>query len=149
MIIKLLTAIATILVILISIFVILKINSEENIDNSISDVDKFVGKWRLINSEADSFEDEIPDTTEEPDSFVDNETYEFLSSGIYYHVVDEDNTSGVWEINNSMLVLTVDEPFGVLPVSYEFVFSDDNHRVTLSLIEDPGNFMEFEKVITS
>jgi hypothetical protein len=54
MIIKLLGAIAAILVILMSIFVILKVNSEENKDNSISDVDKFVGKWRLINTEADA-----------------------------------------------------------------------------------------------
>ena len=146
MIIKLLGAIAAILVILMSIFVILKVNSEENKDNSISDVDKFVGKWRLINTEADASEDEIPDTTEEPDNFVDYETYEFLSNGTYYHIVDEDNTSGVWEVNKSILVLKFDEPFGGLSVSYEFVFSDDNQRVTLNLIEDPENFMEFEKI---
>ena len=143
MIIKLLGAIATILVILMSIFVILKINSEENKDNSMSDVDKFVGKWGLINTE----ENENPDTTEEPDNFVDYETYEFLSNRTYHHVVDEDNSSGVWEINNSILVLRMDDSFGVLPVSYEFVFSDNNHRVTLSLIEDPDTFLEFEKII--
>jgi len=147
MIIKLLGAVAAILVILMSVFVILKVNSVENKDNSISDVDKFVGKWRLINTEADEGVDEIPDTTEEPDNFVGYETYEFLSNGTYYHVVDEDNSSGVWEINNSRLLLTVDEPFGVLPESYEYVFSDDNHRVTLNLIEDPENFLEFEKMI--
>jgi len=146
MIIKLLGAIAAILVILMSIFVILKVNSEENKDNSISDVNKFVGKWRLINTEADASEDEIPDTTEEPDNFVDYEIYEFLTNGTYYHVMDEDNTSGFWEVNKSLLVLNVDEPFGALPVSYEFVFSDNNQRVTLNLIKDPENFMEFEKI---
>ena len=147
MMIKILGVVDAILVILMSIFVILKVNSEENNDNTLSNVDKFVGKWKLINTEADDSEGEIPDTTEEPDNFVDYETYEFLSNGTYYHVVDEDNTSGVWEINNSMLVLTVDEPFGDLPNSYEFVFSDDNHRVTLNLFEDIENFLEFEKII--
>jgi len=149
MIIKLLGVIAAILVILISIFVILKINSEENKDNSISDMDKFVGKWMLINDEADASKDEIPDTTEEPENSVGYETYEFLLNGTYYHVVNEDNISGVWEVNKSILVLKVDEPFGALPVSYEFVFSDDNQRVTLNFIKDPENFMEFEKVTTS
>ena len=146
MIIKLLGVIATILVILMSIFIILKVNSEENIDNSVSDVDKFVGKWRLINSEADEFEDEIPDTSAEPNNFVGYETYEFISNGTYCHEMDEKNASGVWEINNSMLVLKVNEPSGVLPLSYKFVFSDDNHRVTLNLFEDPENFMELEKI---
>ena len=149
MIIKLLGAIAAILVITMSILVILKINFEENKDNSIIDIDKFVGKWRLIDTEADASEDEIPDITEEPNNFIDYETYEFLSNGTYYHVMDEDNTSGLWSINNSMLVLTFDESFDILPVSYEFVFSDFNHRVTLTLAEDPENFMEFEKVITN
>ena len=60
--------------------------------------------------------------------------------------MDEDNTSGFWEVNKSLLVLKFDEPFGALPVSYEFVFSDNNQRVTLNLIEDPENFMEFEKI---
>ena len=149
MIIKLLAAVATILVILMSLFVILKVNFEENEDNSISDVDKFVGKWRLITSEADASEDEIPDTTEEPDTLVDYEMYEFLSNGTYYHVADDDNTSGVWEINNSMLVLILDVPFANVSISYKYAFSDDNHRITLSIVEDPENFMEFEKVIPS
>ena len=149
MIIKLLGAIATIFVILMSIFVILKINFEENKDNSMSDSDKFVGKWRLINTEADASEDEIPDTNEGSDNIADYETFEFFSNRTYYYIVDGDNTSGFWEINNSMLVLTVDGSFGVFPVYYKFVFSDDNHKVILNLIEDPENFMEFEKVITS
>ena len=142
MIYKLLLAIATILIIFMSIFVILKVNSEEKKNNLISDVNKFVGQWMLINTE----EYENPDTSEDTDTFVDYETYEFLSNGTYYHVVDEDNISGIWEINNSMLVLTVDEEFGVLPVSYEYVFSDDNNRVTLNFIGNPENFLEFEKI---
>ena len=147
MIIKLLGAIATILVILMSVFVILKINSEENKDNYLSDSDKFVGKWSLLNAEADASEAEIPDSTEESDTSVGYETYVFLSNGTFFHVLNEDNTSGVWEINDSILVLTADESFGVLPVSYEYVFSDDNQIVTLNLIEEPDNFLEFEKVI--
>ena len=147
MMIKLLGAIAVILVIFMSIFVILKVNFEENKDKTINDAEKFVGKWRLINTEAGESDDEIPDITEEPDNFTNYETYEFLYNGTYYHVVDEDNTSGVWEINDSLLVLTVDASFGVLPVSYEYVFSDDNHMITLNLIEDPGITLEFEKII--
>jgi hypothetical protein len=147
MIIKLLGAIATILVIFMSVFVILKINSEESKNNSLSDTEKFVGKWSLITAESDASEDEIPDTTEESDTSIGYETYDFLSNGTYFHVVNEDNISGVWDINDSILVLTADELFGVLPVSYEYVFSDDNQMVTLNLIEDPGNFLEFEKVI--
>ena len=149
MIIKLLIAIAVILAILMSIFVILKVNSEENNDNTLSNVDKFVGKWKLINNEADDSEGEIPDTTEESDNFVDFETYEFLSNGTYYHVLDEDNTSGIWEINNSILVLTVDEPSGNLLDSYEFAFSDDFYRVTLVHVDTPEYFLELEKMITS
>ena len=146
MIIKFLGAIAAIAVIFMSIFVILKINFEENKDNSISYVDKFVGKWKLINAEADSSEDKIPDNSEESDNIMDNETYEFLSNGTYYHIMDEDNISGAWEINNSILVLTVDDPFGVLNDYYEFVFSEDSHRVALNLVEDPENFLLFEKI---
>ena len=147
MMIKLLGAIAVILVIFMSIFVILKVNFEENKDKTINDAEKFVGKWRLINTEAGESDDEIPDITEEPDIFTDYETYEFLYNGTYYHSVGEDNSSGVWEINDSLLVLTVDESFGVLPVSYEYVFSDDNHMITLNLIEDPEIGLEFEKII--
>ena len=142
MIYKLLLAIATILIIFMSIFVILKVNSEEKKNNLISDVNKFVGQWMLINTE----EYENPDTSEDTDTFVDYETYEFLSNGTYHHVVDEDNISGIWEINNSMLVLTVKEPFNILSVFYEFVFSDDNHRFTLNSIEDPFYALEFEKI---
>ena len=147
MMIKLLGAIAVILVIFMSIFVILKVNFEENKDKIINDAEKFVGKWRLISTEAGESDDEIPDITEEPDNFTNYETYEFLYNGTYYHVVDEDNTSGVWEINDSLLVLTVNASFGVLPVSYEYVFSDDNHMITLNLIEDPEISLEFEKII--
>lgn len=147
MIIKLLGAIAAILVILMSIFVILKVNFEENKDKSINDAEKFVGKWRLINTEAGESDNEIPDITEEPDNFTDYETYEFLYNGSYYHVANEDNISGVWEINDSLLILTVNESFGVLPVSYDYVFSDDDHKITLNLVDDPDNFLEFEKVI--
>ena len=147
MMIKLLGAIAVILVIFMSIFVILKVNFEENKDKIINDAEKFVGKWRLINTEAGESDDEIPDITEEPDNFTNYETFEFLYNGTYYHVVDADNTSGVWEINDSLLVLTMDESFGVLPVSYEYVFSDDNHMITLNLIEDPEISSEFEKII--
>ncbi|PNX48839.1 MAG: hypothetical protein BV457_02935 [Thermoplasmata archaeon M9B1D] len=147
MMIKLLGAIAVILVIFMSIFVILKVNFEENKDKIINDAEKFVGKWRLINTEAVESDDEIPDITEEPDNFTDYETYEFLYNGTYYHALDEDNISGVWEINDSLLVLTVDASFGVLPVSYEYVFSDDNHMITLNLIEDPEISLEFEKII--
>jgi len=147
MMIKLLGIIAAILVIFMSIFVILKVNFEENKDKIINDAEKFVGKWRLINTEAGESDDEIPDITEEPDNFTNYETYEFLYNGTYYHVVDADNTSGVWEINDSLLVLTMDESFGVLPVSYEYVFSDDNHMITLNLIEDPEISLEFEKII--
>ena len=146
MIIKILGTIAAIFVILLSIFVILKINSEENKDNSISDVDKFVGKWRLINTDTDNSDDEMPDTTEEPNKYVNYETYAFLSNGTYYHVLDDDNTSGVWEINNSMLDLTVDDPFGDLTVLYKFVFSDDNHSITLSLVEESEILLELEKI---
>ena len=147
MMIKLLGAIAVILVIFMSIFVILKVNFEENKDKTINDAEKFVGKWRLINTEAGESDDEIPDITEEPDNFTNYETFEFLYNGTYYHVVDEDNTSGVWEVNDSLLVLTVDASFGVLPVSYEYVFSDDNYMITLNLIEDPEISSEFEKII--
>ena len=124
------------------LFAVLKANFEENNDSLASDADKFVGKWRLINTE----EDEIPDTTEAPDNSADYETYEFLSNGTYYHVVEDDNTSGDWEINSSMLVLIVDDPFGVLSFSYGYIFSDDVHRFTLNLSENPGDFLEFEKV---
>ena len=147
MMIKLLGAVAAILVIFMSIFVILKVNFEENKDKSIDDSEKFAGIWRLINTGADESDDEIPDITEEPDNFTDYETYEFLYNGTYYHVVDEDNISGVWKINDSLLILTVDESFGVLPVSYDYVFSDDDHKITLNLVDDPDNFLEFEKVI--
>ena len=147
MMIKLLGAIAAILVIFMSVFVILKVNFEENKDEFINDAEKFVGKWGLINTEAGESDDEIPDITEESDNFTNYETYEFLYNGTYYHVVDEDNTSGVWEVNDSLLVLTVDASFGVLPVSYEYVFSDDNHMITLNLIENPEISLEFEKII--
>ena len=149
MIIKLLGAIAVIVVILMSIFVILKVNSEENNNNSISDLDKFVGKWRLTNTEADISEDELPGTSEETDNFVDYETYEFFSNGTYYHSVNVDNTTGVWEINNSKLILTDDELFGALTNYYNFVFSNDNQKVTLNLIDNPENYMVYEKVIIS
>ena len=148
MMIKLLGIIAAILVIFMSIFVILKVNFEENKDKIINDAEKFVGKWRLINTEAGESDDEIPDITEESDNLTNYETYEFFYNGTYYHVVDADNTSGVWEINDSLLMLTVvDASFGVLPVSYEYVFSDANHMITLNLIEDPEISLEFEKII--
>jgi hypothetical protein len=40
----------------------------------------------------------------------------------------------------------VDDPFGVLPTSYEYVFSDNNNRVTLNIVENPKNLLEFEKI---
>ncbi len=143
MIIKTLAAIAIILVILLSLFVLLKTNFEENKDHFISSTDRFVGKWRLIKNEGG----EIPDTTEEIDNFIGNNTYTFLSNGIFYHIVNEENTSGSWKINNSLLVLTLDGPLSVLSLTYEYAFSDDNYRVTLIPLEDSEKFMEFEKVI--
>ena len=146
MIAKFLVSITMIIVILLSLIVILQINSEENKGKFISDKDKFIGKWNLVYNEADSTNDEVPDTTEEPDNFIANETYELLSNGTYYHIVDEDNFSGSWTINNSILVLTVDDPFGVIPISNEYVFSDNSNRVTLNIVEDPKNLLEFEKI---
>lgn len=143
--IKLLIFSAAILIIIMSLFAIFKTNLEENKGNFNSDTQKFIGKWRLINTGANEGENEIPDTTEESDNFG-YETYEFLPGGNYYHVLNEDNTSGVWEINNSDLILTVKDPFGVLPLSYEYIFSDDNHRVTLNLVEEPEYFLELEKI---
>ena len=145
MIIKLIVASATVLVILVSIIVILNVDFEQHKDNFNNDNDKFTGKWRLISTESDIPEDDVSDTTEEPDNIVNYETFEFLSNGTYYHVIDENNYSGSWEINNSILVLTKDELFEVF--SYNYVFSDNNFRVTLSTIEDPTNMLEFEKII--
>ena len=147
MITKLIVYIAAILVFLMSLFVILKVNFEDNVNNSISDIDKFVGKWRLIYTPMDESNNEIPDTSEESDNFVNYETYEFLSNGSYYHVVDEDNSSGDWKINNSILVLTVYNQFDDLPLYYEYVFSGDNNKVTLNLFNDSEYYYEFEKII--
>ena len=142
MVIKIIGIIALIIVISMSIFVIIKINSEENNDNSLNDNEKFIGMWRLIKNE----EGDIPDTTEETDTYPDYEEYDFFSNGTYYHVVDDDNSSGIWQINNSILILSDNDPVGLLNVSYVYVFSDDNSKVTLNLIDDNENFLEFEKI---
>ncbi len=144
MIIKLIVASATALVIIMSIIVILKVDLQENKNNFTNDTDKFIGKWRLINTESDIPEDQVPDTTEESENIVNYEMYEFLSNGTYYHVLDEKNSSGSWKINNSILVLTEDELYEIF--SYNYIFSNDNNRVTLSTIEDPTNMLEFEKL---
>ena len=145
MFIKLLAVIAAIIMISMSVFVILYVNSEENKNNSGSDLEKFFGKWMLINNQADKVENEITDTTEEPDNFVNYETYEFLSNGTYYYLVDKYNSSGIWEINNSILVLTSNDLSDVLPLYYEYVFNDNN-RVSLTIVDEPDSILEFEKV---
>ena len=129
-----------------SIFVILKVNLEENKQNFNSDTQKFVGKWKLINSGENNDTGQFPDTTEEPDKYINNETYEFLSDGLYYHIVDIENFSGNWEINNSILELTVNDPFGVLSLSYQYFFYDDNNRLTLTFFGDPENIVELERI---
>jgi hypothetical protein len=148
MITKLLALISIIIVIFMSAYVLLKINSEQNRENLGSDTSKFIGKWKLIRTEADTSDNEISDTTEEPDTYPIFETYEFLTNGTYYHVVDVDNSSGSWKINTSHLILTSHDPFEVIPISYTYVFSDDVHTVTLTVADDPEKFLEFEKIMT-
>lgn len=139
-------AIVTIIVIFMSIFVILKVNLEENKDNFNSVTQKFVGKWKLINMGENNDTGQFSDTTEEPDKYINNETYEFRSDGIYYHIVDIENSSGNWEINNSILLLTTNDPFGVLSSSYEYYFYDDNNKLTLTFFGDPENVVELERM---
>ena len=148
MIAKILAAISIIIVILMSAFVLLKINSEQNMENVGSDTSKFIGTWMLIRTEADTSDNDIPDTTEETDTYSNFETYEFLSNGTYYHASNEDNSSGSWEINNSLLILTSHDPFASESFSYEFVFSNDAHSVKLTVADDPERFLEFQKIIT-
>ena len=144
--IKFIIAIVTIVVILMSIFVILKVNLEDNTGNFNSVKQKFLGTWKLINMGENNDTVQSPDTTEEPDKYINNETYEFLSNGTYYHIVDIENSSGNWEINNSILVLTTNDPFGVLSLSYEYYFYDDNNKLTLTFFGDPENIVELERI---
>ena len=147
MVIKLLFSIAAIIIIAVSLFSILKVNTEEDKIIFNNETQKFIGKWKLIETGEISLIDQTPDTTGEINNYLFNETYDFLFNGIYYHLVDEDNSSGKWEINNSILKLKVNDSLTILPLNYKYSFSDDYNRLILTPLEDSGNFIGLEKAI--
>jgi len=145
MIIKLLGSIAVILILLMSLFVILTINSETDINKFSSDHDRFVGKWQLITNETENPETQTPGITGELNTLPMYEIYEFFSNNTYRYIVNQENSSGVWGINDSFLILTGYGPLVSVPLFYEYAFSDNDQRVTLNLVDYPEDLLEFEK----
>lgn len=113
-----------------------------------TDRSRFFGVWKLIDtSEENSETDDVPDTTGETDTLIDYETYEFLSNGTYYHNVDDNNFTGSWETNSSLLFLTTAEPGSQSTFTYEYYFFDDFGSLKLTSSEDPEYSIELEKIV--
>lgn len=138
--------IVTAIIIVMVVVVLLNINFDENKEDNISDVNKFEGTWHLVNISTDPEENQNPDTTEENDNTMNYEMYNFFKNGSYYHIVGEDNSSGMWILNNSSLILSTDYPYGNLSLSYHYIFSDDNKLLDLNIIDDPSTTYIFEKI---
>ena len=127
-----------------SLFVVFKVITEDRTTYLTNNKDKFVGSWILVNNEANNVLDQLPDTTEEPDKYGIYETYEFLPNGTYYHTLNFVNSTGIWTVNNSILLLN--ESTSETAISYHYVFSDDENSVTFNLIDNLESFSEYERV---
>jgi hypothetical protein len=138
----------TICLVLLAIFIILTINSEENKNTPSNDANKFIGTWQLLSTQIGGVANQNPDTTELSEKFVNYERYIFLSNSTFYHIVDQENTSGTWALHNSVLMLSMTQPTGVITYSFEYTFSDDTNRMTLNFIEDTTSYWNFQKITT-
>jgi hypothetical protein len=145
---KYLYAVITICLILVAAVIIFTVNSEENKNTQTSDVNKFIGTWQLLSTQIGGVDNQNPDTTAFSEKFVDYERYTFLSNGTFYHLVDQDNTSGTWAIHDSVLGLTMNQPTGVVTYSFAYTFSDDINRVSLNFFEDATSYWDFQRLNT-
>jgi hypothetical protein len=135
--------------IIIAMFLVIGMSGCIEYKNGTSiDRSRFFGVWKLIDtSEENSETDDEPGVTGETDALIDYETYEFLSNGTYYHNVDDDNFSGTWKINSSLLFLITTEPDSQSTFTYEYYFFANFGSLKLTSSEDPEYSIELEKIV--